>query len=161
MQERVHPRERTPHPVQHVSAEWNELADAPPEEEVEKTEEELAAILDLTSRAQVFNWAKGKFEEPSFRVLPHRCPRRLPPGDDRCDGCSNLVSYSPLKRGTGARSDGEFQGSYEDHSWAQNVEPALQEEAYELGLIDRRWYCTQYCGCNMAGGRTLPCPEED
>ena len=143
------------------------------EEEEEKTdekkqEEEMQRTREaFFAEAQTINWQKeGKEKvEPQLHInqpYPTKMPKSLPDGDDRfnkvksdrvhvCDGCGALVSFSSRSRGTGDRVHGEFQGSWHDNSWVGNVDGSLLKQAYEMRLIDCRWYCTQFCGAPPSG----------
>ena len=122
---------------------------------LEKTPEELEAVENLKSRASAFAKAKNK-KEPVFKPPFGKSPMALPPGDDRfnhvkkkrvyaCDGCGELVGFS-----SGNQGAKDFLGSYADQSW-KNLEMILQREAYELGLIDARWFCEKVCGAQPTG----------
>ena len=122
---------------------------------LEKTPEELEAVENLMSRASAFAKAKNK-KAPVFKPHFRKSPMALPPGDDRfnhvkkkrvyaCDGCGELVGFS-----SGNQGAKDFLGSYADQSW-KNLEMILQREAYELGLIDARWFCEKVCGAQPTG----------
>ena len=102
--------------------------------------------------------------EPQIQIPPFRTkgPGSLPDGDDRfnknkaqriyaCDSCGNLVCYNSWENYTGSKARGEFQGSYIDHSWANNLPCELVVRAYNEGLIDCTWECTQVCGALPTG----------
>ena len=69
----------------------------------------------------------------------------------QCDSCGHWVYFSSKTWGTGYRADGEFKGSYRDHSWAESLPPHLMKDAWELGLIDCMWLCSEYCGAAVTG----------
>ena len=86
---------------------------------------------------------------------------KLHPGDDRfnkikkqriyaCDGCGELVGFTSWNQATASSREGDFLGSYTDQSW-KDLEGILQREAYELGLIDARWFCQRVCGAQPTG----------
>ena len=102
---------------------------------------------------------KSQIQMPPFETKRPRC---LPDGDDRfnkskvertygCDSCGNLVSFSSWKRDTGSRAQGEFQGSYIDKSWAGKIPGEMLVRAYNEGLIDCSWQCTQFCNAPQTG----------
>jgi len=65
-----------------------------------------------------------------------------------CDslGCGNLVKRSSYlkKGGKYSRRDCEFAGGWVDASWAE-IPGEFQKKAWELGLIDATWRCSQFC----------------
>jgi hypothetical protein len=89
-------------------------------------------------------------------------PQTFPDGDDRfqrrkkdrvygCDGCSNLVGFSKWSTNYGNRALGEFQGSYVDSSWADDIPGEILERAHKEGFIDCTWYCTEVCKAAPTG----------
>ena len=126
-----------------------------------RTPEEEEAIWNFISNAKALAVSRNK-PETVFVRYPHRTPSKLQKGDDRfqgkktermyaCDSCGQLISYSRASRGTGYRADGDFPGAYTDHSW-KDLPIELQEEAWNLGLIDCTWYCNAYCDGGITGG---------
>jgi hypothetical protein len=137
-------------------------------EEEEKAHLKVHAFLTDARRIaekRKANLKEGQLPvEPKIQIPPlsTKRPRYLPEGDDRfnkvkvrrtygCDSCGNLVSFSSWKRHTGERAKGEFQGSYKDNSWAGNVPGELIVRAYNEGLIDCTWQCTQFCDASPTG----------
>ena len=125
------------------------------------TPEQEQAIQDFISRAKALAKTRN-LPETDFLRYPHRTPSKFQKGDDRfqrkkteriyaCDSCAQLIIYSRASRGTGYRVDGDFQGAYTDHSW-KDLPGELQEEAWNLGLIDCTWYCNGYCDGGITGG---------
>ena len=91
-----------------------------------------------------------------------RTPSWLDPRDKRfekrdqricvCDWCGNIVTRSSVTRGTAySRLQCEFAGGWVDQSWKDQIPGKFQERAWELGLIDATWHCTQFCGNKPTG----------
>ena len=129
------------------------------EEEMQRTREAFFAKARDINLKNKKEKVEPQLHDPPF---PTKMPQSLPDGDDRfnkrkndrvfvCDGCGVLVSFSSRSKGTGWRYQGEFQGSWQDHSWKDNVDGSLLKQAYELRMLDCRWYCTQFCGAEPSG----------
>ena len=96
------------------------------------------------------------------RQLPlQRTPSRLDPRDKRfkkrdqrlfvCDRCGNVVTRSSANQGTAhSRLQCEFAGGWVNQSWKQTPRK-FQERAWDLGLIDATWLCSQFCGQEPTG----------
>ena len=124
-------------------------------------------MANLKSRASAFAKAKNK-KEPVFKPLFRKTPMVLRPGDDRfnkikkkriyaCDGCGELVGFTSWNQATASGCAWDFLGSYTDQSW-KDLEGILQREAYELGLIDARWFCEKVCGAQPTGDSKIKRP---
>jgi len=93
-------------------------------------------------------------------------PSQLDPKDNRfdkrnerifvCDGldCGNIVKISSLEKGTPySRLECEFAGGWVDASWTW-IPGKFQRQAWELGLIDATWRCSQFCKQQPTGQRS-------
>ena len=69
----------------------------------------------------------------------------------QCDSCGHWVYFRSKTWKTGYGADADFRGSYRDHSWAESLPPHLMKDAWELGLIDCMWLCSEYCGAAVTG----------
>jgi len=123
--------------------------------------EEEQAIKTFIDEAKALAVVRRKPEPVLLARYTHRTPFQLPAGDNRfdrrqkfrifaCDGCGMLVGLSRASLGTGGRFWGDFLGAYSDHSW-KDIPAELQEEAWNLGLIDASWKCWSYCGGEITG----------
>ena len=94
--------------------------------------------------------------------LPLPMPRFMYEGDDRfnnveerrvyaCDSCGHIVQYCSKKRKMGSRVEGAFQGAYLDHRWDGTIPSLYLRRAYQEGLIDCTWHCSQLCKTPMNG----------
>ena len=136
-------------------------------------DEALAAPCDAAYFGEFKAWAeelnrqkprkKGNSEEVVLQWPPlrFRSPATLPDTDWRfwrqnegrvfvCDQCGDVVRFSKVSAGTDCRILGEFAGNYEDSSWKE-LDYSLRWNAWNMGLIDARWFCQRVCGQHPTG----------
>ena len=119
---------------------------------------DAARFVEFKAWAEELNRREGNSGEVVLQWPPlrFRSPAALPDTDWRfwrqnegrvfvCDQCGDVVRFSKVSAGTGCRILGEFAGNYEDSSWKE-LDYSLRWNAWNMGLIDARWFCQRVCG---------------
>ena len=94
----------------------------------------------------VLQWPPLRFRSPATLVdIDRRFWRQKEERVFVCDQCGDVVRFSKVSAGTRCRFLCEFAGNYEDSSWKE-LDYSLRWNAWNMGLIDARWFCQRMCG---------------